>query len=393
MPSFLICQQAAIGATKIDQDGDYLVNAYKANEFSSLMEKAKIFHQNGDYDEEVNILEKAIDFAENEENILTVYIKLSECYSVMGSNESAEEYLLKAAIKTKDLPEKRYVKFYWLVQSRLGDIYYNKGDYQNALKCKMEAYRYIDHLKSNDAFMILMPIGINLENLQNFDEALRFYEKANSLPNISKEDMAMIHTFMGQCYDKKGDEKSAYECFNRAFSNDPNYDSGWSVTFRYAELSYYLKKYNSCIEFGQKVLEKIPDSEKNFLQAIYQYLGYSFLEMKKFKEGERSLLNAIKIDSPRSNIRKAGIYEALAECLYNMNKKMKALDYCHKALKEEHDKDLEEKICYIMAIIYFSRNDTKRYKQCKNRILELNSKSPLVTRLIGFEREGEILDL
>ena len=114
----------------VETSQDPTVNAYLS---SSLTNLATIFDENGKTDLSIKYLQESLRLDESTKNYNGIYIssmKLAEINSLRNT-EKAYEYLKKAKACAIELNEPFYITS---SDVALGDYYYNKKDYTNALK-------------------------------------------------------------------------------------------------------------------------------------------------------------------------------------------------------------------------------------------------------------------
>jgi tetratricopeptide (TPR) repeat protein len=103
----------------------------------------------------------------------------------------------------------------------LGNIYYNKGELDNAI----DSYkRFISSVKSDEAgvkFLALTSLGYCYESRNDFKSALEYFEKAQKTKNVGFESMGYRN--IARIYELLNDKEKALENYKIALekNNDP----------------------------------------------------------------------------------------------------------------------------------------------------------------------------
>lgn len=184
---------------------------------------------------------------------------------------------------------------------------------------------------------------------KDYDTAINLYEEALRLP-IPSDDKAMLFEFIGQCYDKQGREHLAFENFGKAFKVDPEHENGWYLFYRYAELAYRFRRFNISTEYLEKIVGQIPPDYENYIQYTRRLLGINYLQKKEHEKATLEFQKALKIET--NSKWKAHIYDGLAHSYFGLDKIGKTIKFGSKALDEEFDEVVEERMCYLLAFCY-----------------------------------------
>jgi len=184
---------------------------------------------------------------------------------------------------------------------------------------------------------------------KNYDQAINLYEEALRLP-IQNDDKAMLFDFIGQCYDKQKREHLAFENFGKAFEADPEYENGWYLFYRYAELAYCFRQLNVSIKYLEKIVGQIPPESENYIQYARRLLGLNYLQKKEYEKAALEFKIALQI---KTNSKwKSHIYDGLANSYFGLDKIGEAIKFGLKALNEEFDEVGEESMFYLLAFCY-----------------------------------------
>jgi tetratricopeptide (TPR) repeat protein len=184
---------------------------------------------------------------------------------------------------------------------------------------------------------------------KNYDQAINLYEEAIRLP-IQNDDKAMLFEFIGQCYDRQEREHLAFENFGKAFEADPEYENGWYLFYRYAELAYRFRQFNVSIEYLEKIVGQIPPDSENYIQYTRRLLGLNYLQKKEHEKATLEFKKALKRST--NSKWKSHIYDGLAYSYFGLDKIGEAIKFGLKALNEEFDEIVEERMFYLLAFCY-----------------------------------------
>jgi len=347
-----------------------------------LLALAQDAHDQEDYFEEMELLKQAVKLSPGKKDSALIYEKFGTSLYLQGRREEAKQYYFLALDNLSNIPQNEAEEYIWLINDYLGAVFYDDGDYEKALFYKLKAYEYIEHLEPEDAFMLLTAIGVNQEKLQAYDSAIDFYLKALEIPDTPDEDKVMILRFLGQCYDKRGEDRKAFEYYHNLFVIDQDYDDGgWYLTYRFAQLSYRFGNYEDSITYFKKVIPQIPTDQIDYLESSYQLLGYNYLAKKEFELALNELMKASKLKTDSSD--KYGyIYCGIAQAYFGLNKIKKTIRFGLKALDERLDEVIQEKVYYLLAYSYFLKRNDKEAKVYLEKLRSLKPDS-------GYLRELE----
>ncbi len=358
------------------------------NNFNDLLVFAQDAHERKEYHDEIDLLKKALKLATGRKDIASIYDKIGSSLYLLHKNEEAKKNLYIALENLSGLSEDENKELLWSINYKLGSVFFALEDYKEALNYNLQAFQHIKHPSppsSEDTFMVITAIGVSYENLNNYDKAITFYRKAMEVSGITDGDKAMISQFLGQCYDKKGNDRKAFKYYHKLFSMDLNYVYDWFVMYRFAQLAYRLKKYEISINYFKKVIAEIPSDQKNYLQHSHQLLGYNFLTKKEFKHALLDLKAAIKIKTDSSK-RRSYIYCGMAQSYFGLNKTSKAIKFGMKALNEEYDEEVAEKMYFLLAFCYGMYGITKNKEKEKLYTEKLKKSFPTSAYLRELER-------
>ncbi len=211
------------------------------------------------------------------------------------------------------------------------------------------------------------------EKFKDYDKAINLYEAALKL-SILDDDKAMLFEFIGQCYDKQGREHLAFKNIGKAFASDPEYENGWYLFYRYAELAYRFRQFKISIEYLEKIVGQIPPDSQNYIQHTRRMLGNNFLALEQHNKALSEFKEALKVHT--NSHWKSHIYDGIAHSYFGLDKIGKSIKFALKALIEKYDKVVEERMYFLLAFCYGMRGIHCNTKKEQNYTEKLQKKFP-----------------
>ncbi len=178
-----------------------------------------------------------------------------------------------------------------LVAYRQGIHYYNKLDYQKAIKNfekAMSGNALANSLESNLARFYssrsYINAGITHFAKNKSQEALSFFQKAIEL-NPEDSD---LNYFIGICLNNIGNYQGAMESFTKILETEP-----WNIPtkLKMAIIFHNLKMWDNAEEIHRSILEKNPG-----FADVHYHLGLSLMSQSKTEEAAESFEQALKIN-------------------------------------------------------------------------------------------------
>lgn len=330
------------------------------------LQKAALFSKKDMHKEAITELNKALLFAEDEVDILSMigmeYLYLDEyetarlnfakcldveyddysslynviyCFDMEQRHHEAVDYL-------KDYIDKE--PFCEIAWHQLGRQYYILEKFQDAVK----AFDY--SIVIDDQFVgAYIEKAKALEEVQRFDEAI-----ANYLMAIELEDgTPFIYLRLGMCYERIADKKQALKYYNLTVKEDPLLAKGWLAL---TNLYVTQKNYNKALLFINKALSI--DSENTMYWSRFAEIN---LKLNLFEEAAKAFEKCVKFEDYRLDI-----FVGLIDLLYYIGDFEKALSYARKA--KSLYKDFAE-IEYRLSGLYFIvENEAKGVLYLKNAL-------------------------
>lgn len=353
----------------------------KPIKLKGFLEQADQAHKLDDFTREIKFLKQALRLTNKEKDIASIYEKIGTALLFLGKADEAKHNFLLALDRFSELSEEENRKYAWLANDYLGGIFYEEGNYKRALAHKIKAYQSIEYIQPKDSFLLFLRIADIHENLKDYDKAIDFYLKALEVPEISNDDRALASQCIGQIYDRIGEERKAFKYFHRVFEINPDYEAGWYLIYRFAQLAYRFRNYEQSKEYFNKAISKIPADQPGYLQLSFRYLGYYYLTKNDHKRAIIEFKKALKIQSDLSN-NQAYIYCGLSQAYFGLNQIRKAIKFALKALDQHTDNEIEERIYFLLSYSYSLKGDEEKSELYSQKLRELNPKS-------GYLRELE----
>ena len=278
----------------------------------------------------------------------------------------------------------------WHSYYHKGSKFFGQGDYKAALQQHLKAVEFNEYVEQIGVFNLLMFVGIEYEKISEYDKAIRYYKKLLYTDNIEKDDKSMLLQFIGQCFDKKGEEKAAYDHFSELFTVNQSYDGGWYLLYRYAKLAYKYRDFGISKEYFNAALKITPASEKSYIQSSLQYIGYILLENESYKEAVAQFKKALKTKTGLDKV-ESEILSGIAQAYFGQNKFAKAIKYCNKAIEKPHDEEISERSYFLLAFCYSVKKNKQKEQYFIDKLQRLKPNSPYLRELIE-EPPGKLYD-
>lgn len=186
----------------------------------------------------------------------------------------------------KSAGKERAVELYRFI----GDAYYNKENYKEALP-------YLEKYSSGakaSAREDKYQLGYCYYKTGDLDKAINIFLAIGVRSDLLSQN---IWNIIGDCYIQKGDKKRAQLAFGEA--SKLNYDKKIKeeALFNYAKLTYELgySPFGEAIAAFQEYIDLYPGSDR--IQEAYEYLVATFLEIKNYKAALSALDKIAKKES------------------------------------------------------------------------------------------------
>ena len=242
----------------------------------------------------------------------------------------------------------------------IGEAYYQKADYKNALRY-LEIYKEKTKAYTrNDIYQLAF---IYYKN-GNYEKASKSFQNVTNVDDLLSQN---AYYYLADCFLKKDDKNKARMAFSSASKLDFDKKIKEDALFNYAKLTYELaySPFNEIIETFNQYLEQYPNSDKT--DDVYDYLGKAYIISKNYKEALSSI-EKIKIKNTEilAAYQRIAYYRALE--LFNNLKFEQSIEAFNKALSvPAYDKTIKAFSIYWKAEAQYR---IKKYDEAINNYKE-----------------------
>lgn len=271
---------------------------------------------------------------------------------ILYLNKDYDGILKIAPDLLRSAPKDRAIELYRF----LGDAYFNKGSYSEALP-------YLEQFAANaktsdreDKY----ELGYCYYKAGDPDKAIKTLLTTGAKSDALSQSIWFV---LGDCYLQKGDKKKAQFAFGQASKMDFDKKLKEEALFNYAKLTYETTSspFGEAIEAFQEYIELYPGSDK--IEESYNYLVSSFTEIRNYS----AALSALdKIRNKDSRLEAA--YQRVAffrglELFKNMEIEQ-SIELFDKSLKyEKYSRDLRTRAIYWKAEAEYRLADYDKAKE------------------------------
>lgn len=251
----------------------------------------------------------------------------------------------------KSAGKERAVELYRFI----GDAYYNKGNYKEALPYLEKYSTGAKASAREDKYQL----GFCYYKTGEIDKAIKLFLEIEARSDLLSQN---IWNILGDCYLKKNDKKRAQFAFGEA--SKLNYDKKIreESLFNYAKLTYETaySPFGEAIASFQGYIDLYPGSKR--IQEAYDYLVATFLQLKNYKAALSSL---DKIQNKDSRLEEA--YQRVAffrglELFKNMEIEA-SIDMFDKSLKfEKYNRPIRARAIYWRGEAFYRLADYDKAK-------------------------------
>ena len=178
----------------------------------------------------------------------------------------------------KSAGKERAVELYRFI----GDAYYNKENYKEALPYLEKYSTGAKASAREDKYQL----GYCYYKTGEIDKAIKIFLEIGARNDLLSQN---IWNLLGDCYLQKGDKKRAQLAFGEASKLNFDKKIKEESLFNYAKLTYELaySPFGEAIASFQEYIDLYPGSER--IQEAYDYLVATFLQLKNYKAALASL--------------------------------------------------------------------------------------------------------
>lgn len=238
----------------------------------------------------------------------------------------------------KSAPKDRAVEMYRFI----GDAYYNKGNYQEALKYLEQYAAGAKASEREDKYQL----GFCYYKAGNIDQAIKTLLGTGARSDILSQNIWFV---LGDCYLQKGDKKRAQFAFDQASKMDYDKKLKEVALFNYAKLTYEITSspFGEAVAAFQEYIDLYPGSDK--IEEAYNYLVATFTEIRNYQAALTALDKIRNKDSRlEAAFQRVAFFRGL-ELLKNMEIEA-SIDLFNKSLKyEKYSRELRSRAIYWKA--------------------------------------------
>lgn len=350
------------------------------------------------------LLESVVDQAKKVSDDYIKYIKEIPSGAIVVLEDILPE--IDIFLKTYETEEKK-AEIYTLIATK----YEESKLYQNAYMYNLRAYESsLDNKITSD---ILLKLAFCAKNLLKYDEAIKFYDTANSLnPNIITQYKYEFYYNRAFCYSKQRKYDLALKLLDEF---NPNLNDLINESIQ-KYLDYLLLKgcclketnsFNKAINIYKTMLKNINKEDFNNKLVVYLNLCALYENLDDYSNLRKNSSKALDIvNSPefKFNEDEPYIYYSIGHTLKKLEDLSKAEEHLFKAIefmKKYNDKVYHE-LSYSIFIdaidIFKCHKDTEKMDYLKNEFFEMMSLgifdrySPLILKFIQYYNSIEDYD-
>ena len=252
----------------------------------------------------------------------------------------------------KSAPKERAIEMYRFI----GDAYYNKGNYAEALTYLEQYNAGAKSSEREDRYQL----GFCYYKTGNIDQAIKTLLSAGAKSDILSQNIWFV---LGDCYLKAGDKKRAQFAFGQASRMNFDEKLKEESLLSYAKLTYETSTspFGEAIGAFQEYIDLYPNSPK--VEEAYNYLVATFTEVRNY-QAALSALDRIRNKDSRleSAYQRVAFYRGL-ELFKNMQIE-ESIGMFDKSLQyERHNRELKARAVYWKAEAEYR---TGQYESARN---------------------------
>lgn len=234
------------------------------------------------------------------------------------------------------------------IRKLIGNAYYEKGEYKNALS-------YLEkHLERNTGSISdYYQLGYAHYKTKNYTQGIKYLQKS-ILDNDTIAQNAFY--YIGESNIKSGNKNAAKDAFRNAYRIEIDKDIQEDALFNYAKTAYELAShpYDNAILAFEEYINKYPNSTK--LSDAYEYLLGVYYTTKNYKEALLSI-DRIKDQNRKLLEAKQRIAHYRAVELYREENFKEAIKLFEISRQNNYDRKLYASSLYWKAEAYHSIKD------------------------------------
>jgi TolA-binding protein len=274
----------------------------------------------------------------------------------------------------KSAAKERAVELYRFI----GDAYYNKGRYSEALPY---LEKYATGAKASDR-EDKFQLGYCYYKTGDIDKAVKMLLDIGSKNDVLSQN---IWNILGDCYLKKNDRKRAQFAFGEASKLDFDKGIKEQALFNYAKLTYEISNspFGEAIESFQEFINEFPGSDR--IQEAYDYLVGTYTQLKNYRAALASLDKIRNKDARlESAYQRVAFFRALE--MFRNQEFAQSAEMFDKSLKfEKYNRTLKARAIYWRGEASYRLGDYDKARQDYETFMALPGTSQIAeSKLVRY---------
>ncbi|HBZ22705.1 MAG TPA: hypothetical protein DEO60_16340 [Bacteroidales bacterium] len=252
----------------------------------------------------------------------------------------------------KSAPKDRTIEMYRFI----GDAYYNKGNYQEALKYLEQYTAGAKSSEREDKYQL----GFCYYKTGNIDQAIKTLLTTGAKSDVLSQNIWFV---LGDCYLQKGDKKRAQFAFGQASRMDFDKKMKEESLFNFAKLTYETSSspFGEAIAAFQEYIDLYPGSDK--IEEAYNYLVATFTEIRNYNAALTALDKIRNKDSRlEAAYQRVAFFRGL-EMFKNMEVEQSIVMFDRSLKYEKYSRELRSRAIYWKAEAEYR---TGQYEPARN---------------------------
>jgi len=236
----------------------------------------------------------------------------------------------------------------------IGDAYYNKENYKEAL-IYLEKFYETKISEREDKYQL----AYCYYKTEDIDNAIKLFLEIGARNDLLTQN---IWNLLGDCYLKKNDKNRARLAFGEASKLSFNRDIAEESLFNYAKLTYETSysPFGETIEAFDRYIQQYPGSER--IQEAYDYLISAYLQARNYRAALASLDRiANKNQRLEEAYQRVAFFRGLE--LFRNLELQASIDMFEKSLRyERYDRALRARAIYWQGEAWYRLGDYRKAK-------------------------------
>jgi TolA-binding protein len=232
----------------------------------------------------------------------------------------------------------------------IGDAWYHKGDFEQAMK-------YMEIFERTARFSISREdhylLGYTYYRNEEYGKSLANFQKAVTIDDSLSQ---AAYYYTGACYNMMGEKKYAANSFLSAYKMDIDQDISEEALFNYIRITLEtgFNPYNEAVELLEQYLAENPGSERK--DEAYSYLADLYLTSRNYRQALASIENVqYKSSALEEAYQKILYYRAIE--LFNANELEAAIGLFKKAAGYNYDETIRSEASFWIGECFYRQSN------------------------------------